>query len=519
MRAPLLERLAARGLQPRKVSTGRGDRGEEYASPCPVCGGRDRFRIWPEQPGGPACAKAGVVGTWFCRQEQKGGDVLEYLLTVERLEWAEACKELGIERTTFVPGRLPAMPKAIRKASFQPKPSALPGDIWSARAGKFVADAHAALLRTPRALAYLAERGLPEAAVRRYRLGYLAGEQGRKGVFRARSAWGLQPKEGKDGKPRTSMFIPRGIIIPAYGPAGQDGAPVRIRIRRPDGDVEQWGDKYMLVEGGCGRTTMLLGEAPRAVVVVEAELDAMLVHHAAGDLVGALAVLTNRGRPDATAHTALQSAASILVALDYDGPGADGWAWWRETYPQAKRWPVPAGKDPGDAFKQGEDLRAWILAGLPPVLAMEHAKARGAAQLSSVEQAPTASSAPAVAPCATAPAPIPSPAAAAASAPASSCGLQPDVMQTVLAFRTLWEGMPVKYVRFNSGGYEWQYPAPWGKRHMARLHELLRRFDATPTLWDYFAEHPARIITPDNLLCRARRSNANRPHQNDAACC
>lgn len=54
---------------------------------------------------------------------------------------------------------------------------------------------------------------------------------------------------------------------------------------------------------------------------------------------------------------------------------------------------------------------------------------------------------------------------------------------------------------------------------MARLHELLRRFDATPALWDYFAEHPARIITPDNLLCRARRSNANRPHQNDAACC
>jgi hypothetical protein len=47
-------------------------------------------------------------------------------------------------------------------------------------------------------------------------------------------------------------------------------------------------------------------------------------------------------------------------------PGAAGGKWWREQYQQYKRWPVPRGKDAGEAFAAGIDLRMWVMAGLPP---------------------------------------------------------------------------------------------------------------------------------------------------------
>jgi len=215
MAADLIGLLRSRGLQPVYQAATHGG---EHACPCPLCGGRDRFRIWPGQEGGPACSRAGVPGTWYCRQ----------------------C------------GR---------------------------------------------------------------------------------------------------------------------GAPLRLRVRRSDEDAAAWGDKYMVVEGSA-MPALLAGEDPRAVVVVEAELDALAVAFAAGDLVTACAVLTNAGRPDAAAHALLSRALRILVALDFDEAGARGWSWWKATYPQARRWPVPEGKDPGDAVRLGCDLREWILAGLPPALTL-----------------------------------------------------------------------------------------------------------------------------------------------------
>ena len=45
----------------------------------------------------------------------------------------------------------------------------------------------------------------------------------------------------------------------------------------------------------------------------------------------------------------LKNASCILVALDCDKAGAEGWPRWRATFPRAKRWPVPMGKDAGEA--------------------------------------------------------------------------------------------------------------------------------------------------------------------------
>jgi DNA primase len=46
-----------------------GTHGGEYQGACPFCGGKDRFRVWPND------TKPG----WWCRMCEKGGDAIQYL--------------------------------------------------------------------------------------------------------------------------------------------------------------------------------------------------------------------------------------------------------------------------------------------------------------------------------------------------------------------------------------------------------------------------------------------------------
>ena len=49
--------------------------------------------------------------------------------------------------------------------------------------------------------------------------------------------------------------------------------------------------------------------------------------------------------------------------------GARGMPFWAQTYRTARRWPVPSGKDPGDAVREGWNIVDWLRIGLPPVFA------------------------------------------------------------------------------------------------------------------------------------------------------
>jgi phage/plasmid primase-like uncharacterized protein len=55
------------GLIERDGLTPKRKTGNEYASPCPACGGRDRFVIHTD------------TGRYWCRGCNKGGDALQYL--------------------------------------------------------------------------------------------------------------------------------------------------------------------------------------------------------------------------------------------------------------------------------------------------------------------------------------------------------------------------------------------------------------------------------------------------------
>ncbi len=135
---------------------------------------------------------------------------------------------------------------------------------------------------------------------------------------------------------------------------------IRLRIRRPEGDP-----RYVIVAGGDTRP-MTWNLNKKIIVIVESELDGWLVWQEAGDLVGVIALGTAQAKPDVLTHAALTNAEILLVALDADDAGARAaWRFWPETYgSKVKRWPCIRGKDPSEAWQNGLDMRAWVMAGV-----------------------------------------------------------------------------------------------------------------------------------------------------------
>jgi hypothetical protein len=159
------------------------------------------------------------------------------------------------------------------------------------------------------------------------------------------------------------LWLPIGWVIPYI----QGDQVVRVRIRQLDG--AEFGPRYYMVPGSSSATMVIEPRHPGyrdVYVIVEAELDAILIAQEASDLVGVMALGSSSTRPDKIATEKLNRAAHILNALDADGAGEkESGKWWRENYPDAERWPVPEGKDPGEAWQKGVDIREWVMEGLP----------------------------------------------------------------------------------------------------------------------------------------------------------
>jgi hypothetical protein len=134
---------------------------------------------------------------------------------------------------------------------------------------------------------------------------------------------------------------------------------MRVRIRRPEGEP-----RYYILRGSSTQALCTGGRKP-VTILVESELDALLLYQEAGDLVSLLSLGNAQARPDRAAADLLKQARLILVGLDSDQAGAkEAWGWWKGHYHQARRWPPIQGKDPGEMFAAGVNLRAWVQAGL-----------------------------------------------------------------------------------------------------------------------------------------------------------
>ena len=324
-----------------------GKDGGEYHGPCPGCGGTDRFHVWMEQNDGE--------GSFWCRQCGKSGDGIQYLMDFHGKTYREACAALDKEAKSTPRPLAPAHQGQRTKPSWEPKAVDSPVDKWREKAENFVSYCHDALLKSPEQVRYLEGRGLSLETIAQARLGWNVESR-----WRPREAWGLPAVTKENGKSK-KLWMPVGLVIPWFDGSG---AVIRVRVRLAEPREQNMPKYYMLP--GSSSAPMFLGPERDAFVLIESELDGLLVFQAAGDIIGVCALGSASNRPDISMAAVLQKALCILNSLDFDQAGSKEQDFWSANFPQTARWPVPKGKDPGEAIQAGVNLREWILSGLPP---------------------------------------------------------------------------------------------------------------------------------------------------------
>jgi DNA primase len=279
---------------------------------------------------------------WKCFGCGRSGDVFTWLSDHRGLSFVEACSAIGGDTIAS------ARPTTIRKTARRPARrrlavSAPPALAWMDRAEAIAAEARACLVsgKGGPGRDYLQRRGLEGIAVDHFRLGYLPADR-----HEAGSAWG-----SPDSAER--VFLPAGIVIPWY----VDGRVWRLNIRRLQGSP-----KYIGPTGWknamFNADTMPL---KRPVVMVEGEVDAMMIHQHAGDLVHPIATGSTQGARLQRWHYLLQAADRVILAFDADDAGDAAAAYWRELLPDNAERLRPDDHDPAD---MGICCRSWILQAL-----------------------------------------------------------------------------------------------------------------------------------------------------------
>lgn len=338
--------LAERYTSVKHVATSAGG---EYAGPCPVCGGRDRFRVQP------------LAHRWLCRYctQGKWQDAIALYQAVHRLTFAEAVEGLAGASLPDAPANL--------EPTIEPLSSGPPNAAWQMRAKICVAEAEHELWgeQGQRARAWLNARGLADGTLQRWHIGLVTSPR------RERAPdWGLTGK---------AIYLDRGILIPAL----VADTVWYLKIRRATGEP-----KYVQVRGS--RPALFMAEtlsAANEACITEGEFDAMLLWqclqqasnlrwHSLG--VATLGSQSNRINLDDWARY-LYHLKHIAILYDQDGQSETSMMYWRQIASRAHivRWQgIHADeKDLTDFHLAGGrllDLASWGIqqaeqAGWPPL--------------------------------------------------------------------------------------------------------------------------------------------------------
>lgn len=339
--------------------------------------GTDHFGLCPfHSEKTPSFSVAPDKQIFYCFGCGVSGDVFEFLEKKEGIPFPEAvmriAEKYGIEIDQAEGGRLKAIGKTrnqkpeTKNQEFVPAITRAPAEIWQEKAGKLVEWAHKNLLKNEKQLAWLEERGIGIDLVSECRLGWNPGENG-KDLYRPRESWGLEPALKDDGT-KKKLWIPVGLIIPLTERVqGVEGSGVQVNVERIRIRTERDQPRYYVIPGSGMRCMVFGAHASRAFVIVESELDAIMIWGKVwANKIGAVALGSASKKPELETYGILKKAPVILDAMDYDAAGTKAIEWWEERFPDShRRWPVPVGKDPGDAYKAGIDIAAWIRTGLP----------------------------------------------------------------------------------------------------------------------------------------------------------
>jgi len=287
----------------------------------------------------------------------EGGDLISVFAALRELGDAEAFKSFKSE---FAPEAKnePRTALAPVRQAWAPVTTAPAPALWQERATEFVRHSAARLESNPEVLAQLAEWGVSAEAARSCMIGWNDED---KAV--PRPSWGLEPQvtDGKEKK----IWLPEGLVLPMV----THGRVVKIKIRRPKAETNFGADLRYWEVPGSTKMFNRYGRDAKAWVLVETERDAVMIWSKVRDVgIGAMALGGASKRPDLESAAILRASDLILNALDYDQAGAVNSArFWDREFPQCKRWPAPPsmGKDAGEAFGAGLDIRTWVFAGLP----------------------------------------------------------------------------------------------------------------------------------------------------------
>jgi len=365
------------------VKNGRRS-GPEWAGPCPFCGGKDRFRVWPEHE----CGR----GRFWCRNDTAdahgcgaSGDAVAYLRK-RGLSWQQAMREIGFvyDPSYERPQRDAVAPPHSPPVGGRTVPDVVaPSELWQERAGVFVDWTHELLMgnRGEPVRDYLRERrGLKAETLRAFRVGANPYD-----AYEAVHLWGLET-----GK---KVYLSMGLVLPGLN---EDGQVWHVQVRRPyrkpspspsqreggqfigDALYDVWHRvpgwqpqvKYMSVRGGV--QVMMFGldklRFERPLLVCEGELDAMLAWQEIGG--GARTPLV-----DVVAFGGSKKVANglpgrwllrmlpyerVLVAYDGDAAGRAGARSLLAQCARAEPVALPDGMDVCDLWRSGLDLRGWI---------------------------------------------------------------------------------------------------------------------------------------------------------------
>lgn len=345
------------GLNLKRKSSSQGG---EWAGPCPACGGKDRFLVWPHAP---RSAERG--GSYWCRQCGKQGDGIQFGRDFMRYSFRHACEAVGyrppvgamryrLRSDLTLPDKVPDWePKATPRYPDLQFHYGTEELLYQIQSGSVDVGGLAPGSCSVRA------RGITSSTANLFLLGHNATDRM---IQRCRLGLSENPEEQRSGTRDPLITIPKGLVIPIwYG-----SHVVGMKARRDDADpnTAQFG-KYYLVPGSlpiCG--VYHPDPVGKPIVIVESELDAILIYQETAGTFCPVSLGSASNRPDDRVVELIDQAPVVLVALDKDDAGKQGWRWWKAHFPDVVRLEIPQGKDPGEYHLAGGDLYCWAMAGM-----------------------------------------------------------------------------------------------------------------------------------------------------------
>jgi len=311
--------------------------GGEYAGPCPSCGGRDRFRVWPNK----------AKPNFWCRGCGLTGDAIDYVRQRDNLDFKAASTILQLDTQFNLRKTRQSSQQHSTPVSGAPKDLNLDCPVfqdagWQVAAQVFSTHAVKALksLEGQAARAYLMARGLSDQVITAAGLGFNPHGQ--------HQQWG-----------REKVWLQAGIVIP-----WQIGDRLwRVKIRSLESNPKH---RYGQAAGGANglygsdaipyKGTVLVTEGEFDALVARTQLDAVLPNFAA------VATGSTAGARVIPWVIQLKLASKVWLAFDTDPAGDEAAAWWADQLGNKAIRLRPTQHDITDMAVVGEDLLAWVRA-------------------------------------------------------------------------------------------------------------------------------------------------------------